>query len=59
MNKTNTPTSRKIMIPLRLPPELYDQMMEEIQKRKKKARGYSANQYLTELLSDDLQENRK
>lgn len=55
VNKSNTPTSQKIMIPLRLPPEIYNQMMEIVQKRKKDKRGYSVNQYLTEILSNDLE----
>ena len=54
MNKSDTPTYQKIMIPLRLPPEIYEQMVEKVQKEKKKERGYSINQYLTELLSKDL-----
>lgn len=57
MNKSDTPTNKKIMIPLRLPPEIYNQMMEEVQKRKKKERGYSVNQYLTEILARDLKES--
>ena len=59
MNKWNTPTYEKIMIPLRLPPEIYEQMMEVGQKKKKKERGYSVNQYLTEILSKDLKEKSK
>lgn len=47
------------MIPLRLPPEIYEQMMEVVQKKKKKERGYSVNQYLTEILSKDLKEKSK
>ena len=56
MNKSDTPTKHKIPIPLRLPPELYEQMMEMIHKRKKGERGYSVNQYLTEILAKDLKE---
>ena len=56
MNKSDTPTKQKIPIPLRLPPELYEQMMEVVQKKKKKERGYSVNQYLTEILAKDLKE---
>ncbi len=55
MNKSDTPTYQKIMIPLRLPPEIYNRMMEVVQKRKKDERGYSVNQYLTEILSNDLE----
>ncbi len=59
MNNSNIPTYQKIMIPLRLPPELYNQMMEEVQKQKKIERGYSVNQYLTEILSKDIKERKK
>ena len=55
VNKSDTPTYQKIMIPLRLPPEIYNRMMEVVQKRKKDERGYSVNQYLTEILSNDLE----
>ncbi|MBQ3482761.1 MAG: hypothetical protein IJA78_01135 [Clostridia bacterium] len=58
MNKSDTPTKQKISIPLRLPPEIYEQMMEVVQKKKKKERGYSVNQYLTELLTKDLEEKK-
>ena len=58
MNKSDTPTKQKIPIPLRLPPELYEQMMEVVQKKKKKERGYSVNQYLTEILTKDLKEKK-
>jgi len=43
------------MIPLRLPPEIYNRMMDEVQKKKKDERGYSVNQYLTEILTNDLE----
>ena len=58
MNKSDTPTKKKIPIPLRLPPELYEQMMELIHERKKEERGYSVNQYLTEILTKDLEEKK-
>ena len=43
------------MIPLRLPPEIYTRMMDEVQKKKKDERGYSVNQYLTDILTKDLE----
>ena len=58
MNKSDTPTKQKVSIPLRLPPELYEQMMELIHERKKAERGYSVNQYLTEILTKDLEEKK-
>ena len=54
MNNSKTPTSEKIGIPLRLEPKLYEKMMERVQKKKKKQRGYSVNQLLTELLEKEL-----
>lgn len=58
MNKSAIPTKQKISIPLRLPPEIYEQMMELIHERKKEERGYSVNQYLTEILANDLKEQK-
>lgn len=59
MNKSKTPTSEKIGIPLRLEPELYEKMMDRVQKEKKNQRGYSVNQLLTELLEEELKEKKK
>ncbi len=59
MNKSDTPTYEKIMIPLRLPPEIYSQLMDEVHKKKKNERGYSVNQYLTEILEKDLKGKKK
>ena len=58
MNKSKTPTSEKIGIPLRLEPELYEKMMDRVQKEKKNQRGYSVNQLLTELLEKELKEKK-
>ena len=57
MNNTETPTMQKVAIPLRLPQELYRAMMELVHKRKRDVRGYSVNQYLTELLEAELKES--
>ncbi len=59
MNKSNTQTYEKIMIPLRLPPEIYSRMMDEVQRKKKEERGYSINQYLTDILIKDLEGKKK
>ena len=56
MNKSDTPTKQKVPIPLRLPPELYDKLVEAVQKKKKDERGYSINQYITEILEVELKE---
>ena len=55
MNKSNVPTSEKIMIPLRLPPSLYEKMMENVQRIKRGKRGYSVNEFLTEILEKELE----
>ncbi len=57
MNNSKTPTSEKIGIPLRLELKLYEKMINRVQKEKKKQRGYSINQLLTELLEKELKEN--
>ncbi len=54
MNNSGTPTYEKVLIPVRLPPELYEKVMEQVHQKKKEHRGYSMNQYLTELLTKDL-----
>lgn len=58
MNKSKTPTSEKIGIPLRLEPKLYEKMMDRVQIKKKEQRGYSVNQLLTELLEKELKEKK-
>lgn len=55
MNKSDTPTKQKVPIPLRLPPILYQKMVDEVQRRKKESRGYSINQFLTDLISNELE----
>ena len=56
MNKSNVPTNEKIMIPLRLPPDVYIKLMEEVQKQKRQRRGFSVNEYLTDILIQKLKE---
>ena len=56
MNKSDIPTKQKVSIPLRLPPELYEQMMELIHERKKEERGYSVNEFLTDLIINELED---
>ncbi|MBQ8433912.1 MAG: hypothetical protein IJX23_03805 [Clostridia bacterium] len=58
MNKSDTPTKYKIPIPLRLSPELYDKLVEAVQKKKRSERGYSINQYITEVLEAELKERK-
>ena len=55
MNKSDTPTKQKVPIPLRLSPILYQKMVDEVQRRKKESRGYSINQFLTDLISNELE----
>ena len=55
MNNSGTTTYEKVLIPVRLPPEVYEQVMERVHQQKKTHRGYSMNQYLTDLILKDLQ----
>ena len=57
MNKTDVITYEKVMMTLRLPPETYATMIEKVQKIKKEERGFSVNQYLTELVERDLKDS--
>ena len=59
MNNSETPTCQKVMFPVRLTPELYRAMMDRVQSEKKDERGYSVNQYLTELIEKDLKKKGK
>lgn len=51
MNNTKTPTAEKKIFPLRLPPDLYKKVRNEVQKEKDKGNyAYSINDYLTEII---------
>lgn len=55
MNSSKIPTVEKTMLPLRLPPELYKKLREKVNQKKDDKRGYSINEYLTELIMSDLE----
>lgn len=51
MNNTKTPTVQKKVFPLRLPPDLYKEVREEVQKGKDKGTYfYSINDFLTQII---------
>ena len=54
MNNSEIPTISKIMLPLRVSPDLYKKMRDKVYQKKDNQRGYSMNQYLTELITRDL-----
>lgn len=56
MNKSDVITYEKVMLPLRLSPELYQKVREIVYLEKDKNRGYSINEYLTELIEQDLKD---
>lgn len=58
MNTTDIITYEKIMLPLRLPPETYEKMMDHVQKKKKQQRGYSVNQFMTDLIEKELKNGK-
>ncbi len=55
MNCSEIPTVEKIMLPVRLPPELYKKLRNKVNQGKNQKRGYSINEYLTELIRKDLE----
>ncbi|MBQ2809940.1 MAG: hypothetical protein IKA43_00925 [Clostridia bacterium] len=59
MNKQNTPTYQKIMIPVRLPKEIYAKVMKKVREIKEETRGYSFNEYITDLVLKDLASKKK
>lgn len=58
MNNSDVSTYEKIMIPLRLSPNVYQRVLERVQEEKKKQRGYSINQFVTSIIERELEENK-
>ena len=57
MNKTKTPTVDKVTFPLRLPPKMYKQIREKVNKIKENENyAYSINDFLTEIIESGLKE---
>lgn len=54
MNNSKVSTNEKVMLPLRLPPEVYQKVRRKVNAKKDDIRGYSINEYLTELVMNDL-----
>ena len=58
MNKTDTPTYGKVCLTLRLPPEVYADLMDYVYEKKKGERGFSINQHITEVLTKSLKKKK-
>ena len=54
MNNAKVSTQEKVMLPLRLPPDVYQKVRKKVNAKKDDIRGYSINKYLTELVMKDL-----
>ena len=54
MNNSKISTREKVMLPLRLPPDVYQKVRRKVNTKKDDIRGYSINEYLTELVMKDL-----
>ena len=54
MNNSKISTREKVMLPLRLPPDVYQKVRKKVNAKKDDVRGYSINKYLTELVMNDL-----
>ncbi len=59
VNKTGVATHSKQKFVLRIPPELYAEIWKKVIDRKTKNPGYSINEYLTDLINQDLKGKRK
>lgn len=55
MNNSDVLTVEKVMLPLRLHPKVYKKICKKVNKKKETVRGYSINQYLTELIINDIE----
>lgn len=58
MSEKDIPTKEKIMIPLRISDELYKKVRNKVNKEKDKARGYSINKYISELVENNIKEEK-
>ncbi len=56
MNNSQVKTDEKTMLPLRLPPDLYNKIRKKVYIKKEKNRGYSINEYITELIIKDMED---
>ena len=54
MNNSKVSTQEKVMLPLRLPPDVYQKVRRKVNAKKDDIQGYSINEYLTELVMKDL-----
>ena len=55
MSNYDIPTMQKIMLPVRISPDLYKKMRDKVNRQKEEDRGYSMNEYLTDLIRRDLE----
>ena len=60
MNKTKTSTADKVVYPLRLPPDLYNEIRAKVSKIKESGDyAYSINDCLTEIIEEGLKDKRQ
>lgn len=58
MKEKDIPTKEKVMIPLRISDELYKKIRDKVNKKKDVARGYSINKYISELIENNIEEEK-
>lgn len=58
MKEKDIPTKEKVMIPLRISDELYKKIRDKVNKKKDISRGYSINKYISELIEDNIEEEK-
>jgi len=54
MNKSGVPTAKKVLLPLRLTPQTYNALVKRVREEKDKNRGFSINQFISEVLEKEL-----
>ena len=60
MNNTKTPTAKKVMFPLRLPPDMYKEIRKIVAIEHDKGNyRYSTNDCLTQIIEKGLKEKKQ
>lgn len=58
MKEKDIPTREKVMIPIRVSDDLYKKIRNKVNNKKDKMRGYSINKYVSELIENNVREEK-
>ncbi len=59
MNKTGVKTYEKVVNTIRLPVDTYLDLLDVVQAKKRECHAYSINEYLTEIIENDIRDSKK